>query len=111
MWDGLDDNIKKRVLPLLSFFGKKIANRPYSRPSENEIDFMWEREWRKPFCTGSLSLVENDIFVGLCPHEQIDEFESLFSWLQFIDPKRNMKWYADKLIKARQKHDLKHSVV
>jgi hypothetical protein len=51
------------------------------------------------------------VFVGLCPHDEIPFFDSLFPPVGFIDPTRNMKWYATKLIAARQRLDLKYWVV
>lgn len=52
-----------------------------------------------------------DVFVGLCPDSQIVGFEAILPGVEFIDPLRNMKWYAEKLIRARQRFDLKTSVV
>jgi hypothetical protein len=49
--------------------------------------------------------------MGLCPHDEIRKFERLWAPIEFIDPTRNMKWYAEKLIRARQRLDLKYSVV
>jgi hypothetical protein len=54
---------------------------------------------------------EEDIFVGICPHEEIERFEKMFKKINFIDPRRNMKWYATQLINARCRLDLKFSVV
>lgn len=52
-----------------------------------------------------------DVFMGLCPHGEISNFEDEFDWVEFIDPQRNMKWYAEKLVNARKKHSLQYSVV
>ena len=75
------------------------------------IDFRWEREWRYSSIAGDLEFAEEDVFVGLCPDSEIDFFEGLFRNVGFVDPQRNMKWYAKKLIEARQRFDLKYSVV
>lgn len=101
----------EELLPLISIFGKKITP-PGARPQSGSVDFLWEREWRYPYSKGPLSFnIQNDVFIGLCPHEEITYFENLVSGIEFVDPRRNMKWYAKKLIKARQEHDLKVSVV
>jgi hypothetical protein len=97
------------ILPLISSFGKKFKQ-------DGDIDFLWEREWRYPYIKGSFTLTLDDIFIGLCPHGEIKEFEAFFKKtykedLGFIDPTRNMKWYATKLINARQRTGLKFSVV
>jgi len=105
-------DIARKLLPLISVFGKKIIQPGYlERINEATVDFLWEREWRRPRFFGAMEFDPGDVFVGLCPHEEIDLFESRIPWLKFIDPRRNMKWYSEKLIEARQKLDLKHSVV
>jgi hypothetical protein len=52
-----------------------------------------------------------DVLVGLCPHDEIDDFQALFNPVRFIDPRRNMKWYATALIASRQRLNLQASVV
>ena len=102
-----------KVLPLVSVFGQKIC-RPGDRyePPPGSVDFRWEREWRYPYNEGPLEFDENDVFVGLCPNEEIDEFEKLFPDVKFIDPIRNTKWYATKLVESRKRFpDFKYSVV
>jgi len=94
----------KQILPLISSFGKKLR-------SLGDIDFLWEREWRYPSKEGDLQFNESDVFVGICPHGEIDQFEKLFPSVQFVDCRRNMKWYASKLVVARQQHDIKFSVI
>lgn len=51
------------------------------------------------------------LWAGLCPDDEISDFEELFPEVGFVDPRRNMKWDAKKLIEARQRLDLKFSVV
>ena len=102
----------QQILPLISVFGKKF----YPINNEDRVDFLWEREWRYPYSRGPFQINADDVFIGLCPHEEINEFEKLFGEIfsekvPFIDPMRNMKWYATKLIAARQRVDLKFSVV
>ena len=43
--------------------------------------------------------------------KKLDDFETAFPNVTFIDPTRNMKWYASKLVEKRRHFDLKHSVV
>lgn len=100
----------ERLLPLVSVFGRKIQP-PRAPVQEGEIDFSWEREWRLPSVSTPLAFTEGDVFVGLCPDEVIPQFETLFPGIGFIDPRRNMKWYASKLISARHRLDMGHSVV
>lgn len=99
-----------RVLPLISIFGEKITP-PGASTIGGQVDFRWEREWRYVPINGPFKLVQDEIFMGLCPHDEIDEFEELWPPLEFIDPSKNIKWYATKLINARQRLDIKYSVV
>ena len=100
-----------QILPLVSVFGQKIQ--PPGAPTRpaGRVDFRWEREWRYPYVNGPLQFTETQVFIGLCPHEEISDFETLFPPVGFIDPRRSMKWYATKLIEARQRLDIKFSVV
>jgi hypothetical protein len=100
-----------QLLPLLSLFGRKVQSPFAAQAPKGRIDFRWEREWRQPYTKGSVSFSEDDVFIGLCPHEEIDYFEKLLPTLRFVDPLRPMKWYASKLIEMRQRVDLKYSVV
>jgi hypothetical protein len=107
-----NEDVAAAVLPLISVFGRPFvapgANPPANPPM---LDFRWEREWRFAAAKGEFHFTEEDVFVGLCPHDEIEHFENLFPPIGFIDPTRNMKWYATKLIEARQRTDLKFSVV
>jgi len=100
----------EQILPYISVFGKKLLPIKGTRVHD-DIDFTWEREWRFSSRTHSFDFNYDDVFVGLCPHNEIDDFEASFPPLLFIDPIRNMKWYAEKLVDARQKSNLKYSVV
>jgi hypothetical protein len=100
----------EKLLPMISNFGYRITP-PAAAVQQGRVDFLWEREWRLPSVASPLDFTEEDVFVGLCPHNEIDHFEGLFPHVGFIDPMRNMKWYATKLIDARQRLDLKSSVV
>jgi len=103
--------VAEAILPLIAVFGRQLQS-VYSRfPPRREVDFRWEREWRYPASAGKLEFAENDVFVGLCPHEEIDDFESRWQGVNFIDPTRSVKWYASKLIAARRRLDIKYSVV
>jgi hypothetical protein len=99
------------LLPLFAVYGKKIKGVGAGRHSPGKNEFIWEREWRYPFVKGDLEFSEEDVFIGLCPHEQIDDFEGLCSNIKFVDPTRNMKWYADKLIESRKRLGIKYSVI
>lgn len=106
-----DPDTAEAVLPLIAVFGMQVTARG-AEERDAEIDFRWEREWRYPASCGPLRFDDNMVFVGLCPHDEIDEFEALApEGVEFIDPRRNMKWYATKLIRARQRLRMKHSVV
>lgn len=94
-----------------SVFGKKLTPPGAGAPPAGEVDFRWEREWRYPSSRGNFQFGAEDVFICLCPHEEIEEFEGEYPGFSFIDPTRNMKWYASKLIERRQHFDLKHSVV
>jgi hypothetical protein len=99
------------ILPLMSVFGKKLKGPRATERPEGKIDWLWEREWRYPSVKGALPFTKDDVFVGLCLHEEIAAFESLWPEVDFIDPVRSMKWYAKKLTKARGRLKLKYSVV
>ena len=105
-----------KIFPLISSMGNMLT--PRNGPSRaGTFDFSWEREWRRPYCYGSFEIdFENDIFIGLCPHDEITHFEEyaqriLGHQILFIDPQRNAKWYAKKLIERRRKFGLTLSVV
>ncbi len=100
----IDARAAEQILPLVSSFGKMLV-----RPGE--VDFTWEREWRYPSSQGNLVFNMDDVFIGICPHDVIDDFEAQFPELKFVDCRRNMKWYATKLVEARHERDLKCSVV
>jgi hypothetical protein len=88
---------------------------PGATPQTATVDWRWEREWRYPSVYGPLTFTPEDVFIGLCPHERIEEFEGefgkTFGGLTFIDPTRTMEWYARKLIDARQRANMPFSVV
>jgi hypothetical protein len=100
----------EQLLPLISVFGKKITP-PGATRKQERVDFRWEREWRFPHAKGPLEFSNSDVFVGLCPQDEIKYFEKKLPGIDFVDPTRNMKWYATKLIAARQRLNLKNSVV
>lgn len=118
-------NEAEKILPFISIFGKLCNPVTGSRPHETDSDFLWEREWRYasyPDC--HFKIEKNDVFIGLCPEEYINYFEETFQqdfeimdenkknhYLQFIDPTKNIKMYAKKLIAARQRVNLKYSVI
>jgi len=99
-------NAAREILPLIASMGKKLNS-----ASNTPMDFSWEREWRYPAYKGHFGIEYADVFIGLCPHDEILYFESLF-WevhrksVPFIDPTRNIKYYADKLNTSMKKRDL-----
>lgn len=113
----------EKVVPLVDFFGHRIERGIAQTNPVGDYDFSWEREWRLPYCFGNFTFNASDVFIGLCPEADIDEFEDLFARafgdlpgvpvgrLQFIDPRRPLQWFASKLINARQRMDLPYSVV
>jgi hypothetical protein len=68
----------ENILPLVSVFGQKIQAPGATARPVGKVDFRWEREWRYPFVNGPFQFTANDVFVGLCPDDQIQQFETLF---------------------------------
>ena len=101
----------KFLLPLVSFFGPKFRTPGVSETPEGQHEFLWEREWRYQSTMGDFGFDWDDVFIGLCKHEEISVFEKLAPSIEFIDPRHNKKWYADKLLRARHRSELKNSVV
>lgn len=64
-----------------------------NRCDEN-VDFHWEREWR---IAGDLKFRLDDIYCGLCPKEEIPNFESKYG-VKFIDPYWGINKILDKLV-------------
>jgi hypothetical protein len=60
---------------------------------DDNIDFHWEREWR---VVGNLVFNLKDIYCGLCPAEEIDEFEQRYPTVKFISP----HWGINKILDA-----------
>ena len=50
---------------------------------DTEIDFHWEREWR---IVGNLNFELEDVYLGLCPEQDIAYFEQTFRPVRFICP-------------------------
>jgi len=95
------------ILPFIAFFGKFLKPAYGGTTYGRTKDFMWEREWRYASTEFRFEFEEKDVFIGLCPENQIATFENKFPWLRFIDPRRNMKWYAEKLVDATKRARLK----
>jgi len=101
----------KLILPLIAIFGQKVTA-PNAKVKQNgKVDFSWEREWRYPHIQGDLDFDNKDVFIGLCPDNEISDFESVFQPITFVDPKKDMKFYGTKLTEARDRLSLKCSVV
>jgi hypothetical protein len=101
----------QKLLPLFAVFGQKFRHPGAQEAPVGSVDFRWEREWRQPYYKGGVEFTEDDVFVGLCPDDEIPAFELLFPTIPFVDPRRPIKWYATKLIRSRQRLDIKASVV
>jgi hypothetical protein len=102
--------IAEQLVPMIALCGNRVTP-PGAQAQVGVVDFIWEREWRLPFCYGNLGFTNDDVFCGLCPDAEIETFEALLPGVGFIDPQKNMTWYATKLIAARQRLNLKTSVV
>ncbi len=63
---------------------------------DEEVDFHWEREWR---IVGDLQFNLDDIYCGLCPKEEIPNFESKYE-IKFIDPHWGINKILDKLVRG-----------
>jgi hypothetical protein len=101
----------ERLLPLVSVFGQKVKPPGAVARPAGRVDFTWEREWRHPAALGAFAFAWDDVFCGFCPHDEIGHFQGKYAPIRFIDPRRNMKWYAKSLIESRQRLNLKYSVV
>jgi len=62
---------------------------------DEEYDFHWEREWR---VVGNLHFFLKDIYCGLCPKEEIEQFECSYYPVRFIDPRWGINQILDKLV-------------
>ena len=62
---------------------------------DEKVDFHWEREWR---IVGDFVFSLNNIYCGLCPQDDIDEFESSYKPLKFISPHWGINKILDKLV-------------
>lgn len=103
---GETDAAAKQILPLISSFGKRLVE------PEKTIDFYWEREWRYPSGVGDFGFTKKDVFVGICPDEEIKDFEKVFEGVKFIDCQKNIKHYAKKLVDSKDRFSgFKYSVV
>lgn len=110
--DLIDKNriLAAKILPYIAVFGKKLTPFVGAAPG-GMIDFRWEREWRYTSRSRYLKFSKRDVFIGLCPHNERDYFKRRIPWLDFIDPRRSMKWYSEELVAARQRSHLKYSLV
>jgi hypothetical protein len=97
LW-GLKDHSPDQarlLFPLISTFGEQFF---YDKIE----DFIWEREWRYVADQKFQFNVNDDVFLGFCPHEEISVFEINYHPLLFVDPRRNLKTYASKLVGRRK---------
>lgn len=99
-------DVAREILPLIGVVGRHLHGGPATHH-----DFQWEREWRYPAFKGNYRIDSEDIFIGLCPVSEIDEFEREFPHILFIDPLMPPEYFATKLIESRKKNNMQHSVV
>ncbi|RMF30571.1 MAG: hypothetical protein D6752_03840, partial [Candidatus Nitrosothermus koennekii] len=111
-----------KILPFITIFGKGFKRKDSKKKSslkDVEVDCRWEREWRYVSEDFEFKFDKEDIFIGLCPKDDIKYFEKKFGDqykidekpLRFIDPLMNPRYFATELVEARQRADLKYSVV
>ena len=82
--DPCQQKVTKPILHLCEPYGPKIIPPGKKIIPPGEIDFRWEREWR---VKGDLSFDLKDVAFGICPQEQIKEYEELIGHIfPFIDP-------------------------
>jgi len=109
---GKEPEQARKILPYISVFGYKLLPIVGTGGKHEKIDFKWEREWRYASENYSFQFDFSDVFMGMCEHQHIDYFETLTNnEILFFDPRRNIKWYADKLVKARKDKKIRNSVV
>lgn len=102
----LNRTVAQEILPLIGVTGRYLHG-----GAMTHHDFQWEREWRYPAFKGNYQIEEEDLFIGLCPISEIDEFERKFPGILFIDPLMPPEYFATKLIESRKKNSIQHSVV
>ncbi|HQY58260.1 MAG: hypothetical protein KA426_01215 [Nitrospira sp.] len=69
---------------------------PLINKVSNQIDFSWEREWR---IAGNFNFKFNEVFLGLCPKNRLEDFEDEFPGIVWVSP----RWGRDQIIsKLRQ---------
>lgn len=66
---------------------------------DEDIDFHWEREWR---IVGDLEFTLSDVYCGLCPEEQIKDFETKYRDVTFIDPSWDINQILDRLVEKQK---------
>lgn len=103
-------DVAKEILPFISFFGKFLPPACISDPQLGRLDFLWEREWRWPHLKGKFLAKRNEVFIGLCPDEEIGEFERLLRPVKFVDPRRDMRWYSTQLLEMKNRCNLSRRV-
>jgi hypothetical protein len=107
-----DASSAAQILPYVSFFGKFLKPSGMSHFDQRAMDYTWEREWRYTSDEREgFVFTGDDVFIGICPHDKIRDFERQFAPLQFIDPRRNLKRYAEKLLKETKRTGVKSSVI
>ena len=86
---GFEKRSYSDLLPFFNIFGPSSSGRP--------SDFYWEREWRVP---GHLFFQHEDVFVGLCKSNEVEEFSASFEDVPFICP----DWNYDRILRELKSH-------
>jgi hypothetical protein len=95
-----DPILSKTILPLLGHIGNYIIAPGYCTRKAGVLDFSWEREWRFPHNRGDLNFGYDEICTGLCKSDDIEEFETEFSNIIFIDPTHDYDENRAKIIES-----------
>jgi len=100
------------LLPLFEVFGQKIKGPHMHQRPQGNVDFCWEREWRRPAKYDQLTLERKDILMGLCPESECRQFTELANTsfgvtgddaIDFIDPLQSMDFNASTIDRARER--------
>jgi hypothetical protein len=111
-YDGV---ILRKALCFIENCGLRLSD----PTSPDPIDFYWEREWR------SLKAIDlnwtkeaaeegqqkPNVFLGLCPHDKIPDFEDMSGGLPFIDPRRSPSYYAEKILTQKKNLQIFHNLL
>jgi len=79
-----------KIIPYIDIFGPSAkAGRKY--------DFYWEREWRYP---GNLTFAYDEVVVGICNEDELEDFDRKYNGVKFISPSMSMQEMIEKISKG-----------